>query len=351
MPTFHARANPMSHSQAASIDRFTGAADVDQVVALGKAIGDRLRARILQVLHQDSYAVGELCELFDVPQPALSHHLKILHRIGLVARRREGNSIFYRRAALASDNAATVLLEALDQANLPAELRTRIVAIHRARNERSAAFFESHAAEISAQQAEICEPGAYGDLVMEMVDAALAEGQPSRQALEVGPGAGELLAGLADRFDSTVGVDNARPMLGAARATLADRPDVRLRHQDFMTLPRQRRYDTLVAAMVVHHQASPAGFFQQAARVLRVPGTLIVVELCHHDQEWAADACGDQWLGFDPDELIGWAERAGFETVQSQYLTRKNGFRIQIHRFHTTYGARARQLRNTTHDR
>ena len=42
---------------------------LDDLVSLGKAVGDRLRASILQVLHQDSYAVGELCTLFDVPQP------------------------------------------------------------------------------------------------------------------------------------------------------------------------------------------------------------------------------------------------------------------------------------------
>lgn len=338
----------MAQAQATSSQRASGGPDLDQVVALGKAVGDRLRAGILQVLHQDSYAVGELCELFDVPQPALSHHLKILHQAGLVARRREGNSIFYRRAALPVDDPAGALLEALDHDALPEHLAGRVAAIHRARNRRSAAFFDSHAAEIGGHQAEICDPDAYGDLVMDMIDAALTEGLPARQALEVGPGTGELLAALADRFTTTIGVDNARPMLGAARAALADRKGVRLRYQDFMTLPRQRRYDALVAAMVIHHQASPAAFFQQAAGVLRTPGSLVVAELCRHDQEWAADACGDLWLGFDPDELTGWAERAGFETVQSQYLTRKNGFRIQIHRFRTTDGTRARQLRKTT---
>jgi len=332
-------------AQAASTRRVPAGADLDQVVALGKAVGDRLRAGILQVLHQESYAVGELCELFDVPQPALSHHLKILHQAGLVARRREGNSIFYRRAALPPDDPATALLDALDQDVPPADLTRRVAAVHEARNRRSAAFFDCHAEEIGAHQAEICEPAAYGDLVMDMIDAALDEGLPARQAMEVGPGTGELLGALADRFASTVGVDNARPMLGAARATLAHRKGVRLRHQDFMSLPRQHRYDALVAAMVIHHQASPAAFFHHAASVLRTPGTLVVAELCRHDQEWAADVCGDQWLGFDPDELTGWAERAGLETVQSQYLTRKNGFRIQIHRFRTTDGARTRQLR------
>ena len=91
-----------------------GSDAVDQLVSIAKAIGDRLRADILRVLHQDSYSVGELCELFEVGQPALSHHLKILHQVGLVARRREGNSIFYRRAV--PSTAVGALIDALDAA-------------------------------------------------------------------------------------------------------------------------------------------------------------------------------------------------------------------------------------------
>ena len=36
---------------------------LEDFVSVGKAIGDRLRVGILHVLHQDSYSVGELCEL------------------------------------------------------------------------------------------------------------------------------------------------------------------------------------------------------------------------------------------------------------------------------------------------
>ena len=114
--------------------------------------------------------------------------------------------------------------------------------------------------------------------------------------------------------------------------------DVHLRHQDFMALSSQGHYDAVVAAMVIHHQASPAAFFKQAARLLQKGGTLVVAELCQHDQEWAQSACGDLWLGFDPDELISWAELAGLTTAQSQYLAQKNGFQIQVHRFQAGSG-------------
>ena len=259
--------------------------DLGALVRLGKAVGDRLRASILQVLLQESYSVGELCSLFAVPQPALSHHLKILHKAGLVARRREGNSIFYRRASLAAGSAAGALVDQLDQTPADSVLRGRIDTIHQSRNQRSAEFFARNAASITAQQAEISQPATYSDVVLEMIEAALGEGSPHRHALEVGPGDGQLLAQLSQRFDDVTGVDNASTRLQAARTALRGEQGIRLRHQDFMTLPARRRYDALVAAMVVHHQASPASFFAQAARVLHRPGTLVVAELCRHDQQ------------------------------------------------------------------
>jgi 2-polyprenyl-3-methyl-5-hydroxy-6-metoxy-1,4-benzoquinol methylase len=307
--------------------------DIDDIVRLGKAVGDRLRASILQVLNQDSYSVGELCNLFDVPQPALSHHLKILRQANLVARRREGNSLFYRRAALPSGSTALSVFEDLDRRAIEPDLAERIQHLHEQRNQRSAEFFARNTAEISARQAEISEPAAYADVVLEMIQQAVTEGLETGRALEVGPGGGLILTDLADVFDAVIGVDNSRAMLDAARAALRETRRIRLKHLNFMDLPGQRRYDAMVAAMVVHHQASPSAFFHKAASVLHPGGALVVAELCRHDQDWAADACGDQWLGFEPDEIDAWARHAGLTSVQSQYLAQKNGFRVQVHRF------------------
>ena len=76
---------------------------VQQLAALAnlcKASSDPLRLQVLRILCRDSFGVSELCSIFDIRQPALSHHLKVLANAGLVATRREGNSIFYRRTAL-----------------------------------------------------------------------------------------------------------------------------------------------------------------------------------------------------------------------------------------------------------
>ncbi|MCB1682930.1 MAG: metalloregulator ArsR/SmtB family transcription factor [Pseudomonadales bacterium] len=305
-------------------------AGIDQLVALGKAVGDVLRAGVLQVLHEDSYSVTELCELFQVPQPALSHHLKILHGAGLLAKRREGNSIFYRRASAADSALRQALFGALDQTRLPAEVAQRIRAIHAARRKRSEEFFAQNATDIASEQAQICESAVYTETISELICELLAAGLPAEHALEVGPGDGHLLRWLAGTFERVTGLDSSERMLEAARAGTRGIANLRLSHRDFHEQADQRRYQLIVAAMVVHHQASPSGFFQKAARILKSGGALIVAELCSHDQQWASDACGDLWLGFDTADLTQWAETAGLICSHSQYLAQKNGFRIQV---------------------
>ena len=73
-------------------------------VALCRAVGDAVRLDVLRVLRHESLGVLELCRIFDVPQPRMSHHLKILLNAGLVRTRREGTNVFYRRAIASSED-------------------------------------------------------------------------------------------------------------------------------------------------------------------------------------------------------------------------------------------------------
>jgi 2-polyprenyl-3-methyl-5-hydroxy-6-metoxy-1,4-benzoquinol methylase len=277
--------------------------------------------------------VLELCRVLDIAQPALSHHLKVLHQAGLVTRRREGNTIFYRRAPASppmQEALHAALLEAIDAIDLPGAQRARIDAVHQARSRRSEAFFAEHADQFSSNQARISEAAVYVPSVLEIVERfRLGSGT----ALEIGPGEGELLRPLAHRFDHVVAIDNARGMLEHSAGRIADLSNVRLLHKDVATLPERSEYQFVVAAMVVHHLPSPQRFFRQARRLLQRDGVLVVVELCRHEHEWAHVACGDLWLGFEAAELARWAANAGFGTGETQFLAQKNGFRIQIHTY------------------
>ena len=76
--------------------------DVDRdqasrMATLAKALGDPIRLQLVDVLrrHPGKACVCELVPLFDVSQPTLSHHLKVLRDAGIVDSERVGLWAFY----------------------------------------------------------------------------------------------------------------------------------------------------------------------------------------------------------------------------------------------------------------
>lgn len=74
--------------------KFTDAM-VDRIARRFRALGEPQRLRILQVLEEGPRTVGEVVSELDGNQPNISRHLQGLHEVGLLHRRREGNSIYY----------------------------------------------------------------------------------------------------------------------------------------------------------------------------------------------------------------------------------------------------------------
>jgi DNA-binding transcriptional ArsR family regulator len=68
---------------------------MDVVAARFWSLGEPLRLRIVQVLQEGEAPVGEIAERLEANQSNVSRHLQNLHDAGLVARRRDGSSIFY----------------------------------------------------------------------------------------------------------------------------------------------------------------------------------------------------------------------------------------------------------------
>src|ERR1700677_228009 len=68
-------------------------------VELMRALGDGTRLAIFERVCGREYTVGELTAHFDVSQPAVSQHLGVLKRCGLVRERREGRCARYRGRA------------------------------------------------------------------------------------------------------------------------------------------------------------------------------------------------------------------------------------------------------------
>ena len=312
---------------------------VDQLATLGKASGDTLRLQVLRILSTESLGVQELCGVFDIRQPAMSHHLKVLAQAGLVSTRKEGNTVFYRRALPPSgsllEETVRALFHTLDQVPVSAQQEQRLGVIREQRAEQSRAFFARHVEEFRHHQELIADHELYAKTVADLI--ATTDFPERDLAMELGPGEGAFLETLSQNFKAVYAVDNSDEMLARSGKTVARKKldNVECIHGEIHNLMHQEnRFDCIVANMVLHHVPSPADIFGKAARLLKKGGSLLVSDLSRHDQNWVRESCGDLWLGFSAEELSQWAEEADLTNGESQYLGLRNGFQIQVRRFY-----------------
>jgi ArsR family transcriptional regulator, arsenate/arsenite/antimonite-responsive transcriptional repressor len=72
-------------------------AQAERMGAIAKALGDPIRIQLVDVLrkHAGKVCVCELVPLFDLSQPTVSHHLKVLRDAGIVGSERRGLWAYY----------------------------------------------------------------------------------------------------------------------------------------------------------------------------------------------------------------------------------------------------------------
>ena len=85
-----------------------------------RALGDPVRLRLVSLIgaHQGGEAcVCELTGAFDLTQPTISHHLRILREAGIIGCERRGTWVYYRLVPAALERVAALL--AAPAVNLP----------------------------------------------------------------------------------------------------------------------------------------------------------------------------------------------------------------------------------------
>jgi ArsR family transcriptional regulator len=72
-------------------------AEAERIAEVAKALGDPIRLQLVDVLrkHAGKVCVCELTPLFEVSQPTVSHHLKVLRDAGIVDSERRGLWAYY----------------------------------------------------------------------------------------------------------------------------------------------------------------------------------------------------------------------------------------------------------------
>jgi ArsR family transcriptional regulator, arsenate/arsenite/antimonite-responsive transcriptional repressor len=90
---------------------------MDEAAAAGlaqvfKALGDPVRLRLVSLIgaHQGGeVCVCDLTTAFDLTQPTISHHLKVLREAGIITSERRGTWVYYRLEPAALDRMGALL--------------------------------------------------------------------------------------------------------------------------------------------------------------------------------------------------------------------------------------------------
>lgn len=116
----YAWAVPSARKTTASLDR------------LFRALADRTRLRLINLMAGQELCVCYLVEVIDAPQPKISRHLAYLRQAGIVAARREGKWMHYRLITPEDRHAAAILKTAIDSLKEDKEMRSDLLRLSQA---------------------------------------------------------------------------------------------------------------------------------------------------------------------------------------------------------------------------
>jgi ubiquinone/menaquinone biosynthesis C-methylase UbiE/DNA-binding transcriptional ArsR family regulator len=279
-----------------------------------KALADPMRLRVLAAVAEEELTVGEVQEVVKSVQSSVSRNLAILRDAGFVSDRREGTNVYFSlRQDMPPD--AHGLFESLRTkfGELPEAKadRARLEGCRRRRLHRSQSYFESVAGDW-----ERIRKSYFDDRVTSI---AIEKLLPRDLVLaDIGCGTGSLTFELARFAQKVIGVDLSPEMLRRARNIAKEKQlrNVEFRRGDALKLPLgARSADAVFCIMVLHFLSDPQKAVAELCRVTRAGGSVIVVDLVQHNQEWMREQMAHRWLGFERSSIEAWFRDAGVAEI------------------------------------
>ncbi len=286
------------------------------------ALADPTRLRILSLLRAMELSVGELAQVLGQSQPRVSRHVKILIDASLAERRKEGSWVFLSLGAAERVEPLFLLLDRWSEIDgedpASGADAARLAAVHADRAAAAERYFALHAKDwdeirslhIAESEVEAAIARALGD-------------RPVGRLIDIGTGTGRMLELFGTRATGAMGIDRSPEMLRLARVKLAEAglASAELRQGDMYSLPlASGTADTVIIHQVLHFAQQPAAAVQEAARLLRPGGRLLIVDFAPHEREELRTRDAHARLGFADDAVTGWMAAAGLDARVIEHL-------------------------------
>ena len=278
------------------------------------ALADPTRCRMLSLVDRQELTVGELCDVLQLPQSTVSRHLKTLADAGWVQSRKDGTSRYYALAAAEADESRAQIWEVTrrqlgGRPGVDQDAR-RLERVLARRSQTSQQFFQTSAGQWDRLREDLFGREFALHAMLGLLPATFVVG-------DLGCGTGVTTATLAPHVAQVIGVDASEEMLTAARVRLRSTKNVELRRGALESLPIDGgSLDAATLMLVLHHLPSPALALNEAARVLRPGGKLLIVDMAPHEHEEYRQQMGHVWLGFADDQMTKMLDGAGLGDIR-----------------------------------
>lgn len=306
------------HGENKSFDSDKKIMDLEAWSSRLKVFADATRVRLLALLAREELTVAELAAITGLAQPRVSTHLARLKEAALVRDRRAGVSAYYRFDEEALDAAQRTLWLALrdgsddpllaqDAARLPQVLASR-------------ASEQNWADSVAGDMERHYSPGRTWEALARSALPLLDAGD----VLDIASGDGVLAELMAPHAERYVCLDASRRVVNAASERLRVHDNVEVIEGDMHALRfADASFDLVVMMHALTYAEKPQLAVNEAARVLRPGGRLLLSSLGKHAHASAVEPFGHVNLGFTRKELQKFIEKAGLVLQDEGTITRE----------------------------
>ncbi len=286
-----------------------------------KALSDPTRLRLLSLLTREELSVAELQEILGMGQSRISSQLALLRSVNLVSDRREGKNAFYSlRPALVPKTLALMRAAIESVGDLPVmnEDRENLDRILQKRRRSQEQYFNLIAGRLGKNHCPGRSWEAIGHLALRLT--------PAIDIADLGAGEGLVSQLLAHRARQVWCIDNS-PRMVEVGSELAKRNGLanlvyKLGDIENVPLP-DKSVDLAILSQALHHAQHPQQAVDEAFRILRPGGQILVLDLDQHTFAKARELYADVWLGFTESALHGFLKKSGFAKVEVAAVSRE----------------------------
>ena len=283
-------------------------------------LSDSTRLRMLRLLSREELSVAELQEILEMGQSRISSHLSLLRRNRMVVDRRDGKKTFYALSLDKSPNYDIVRLALAEDSNedfweSDQSGLTRILERRRSESEK---YFE----EVADRLGKHYVPGrsweSIGHFLFRLV--------PYIVVADLGAGEGMISQLLAERAKKVFCIDSSKSMvrIGTDLAKKKNLANLFYKQGDIEKVPlNDKSVDLALMSQSLHHAQHPKKALEEAYRILKPSGQLVVLDIKKHNFEKARENYGDLWLGFRENDLYKMIKEAGFKKARVETVSKE----------------------------